>query len=62
MWKDLKKLLVSEEGITVEKLVEVIVIGLGSAAVLFGILAAIRLKAGEIIDKILNFQFGGLKW
>ncbi|MGI9951286.1 hypothetical protein V3F56_02900 [Moorellaceae bacterium AZ2] len=60
MWANFRKLLIFEEGITVEKLVEVIVIGLGSAAVLFGILAALRLKAGEIIQKILSFRFGGL--
>ena len=59
MWNRLKRLLISEEGVTVEKLVEIIVIGLGSAAVLFGILAALRLKAGEIIEKIQSFRFGG---
>ncbi|MGB9858595.1 MAG: hypothetical protein ACPLQP_01520 [Moorellaceae bacterium] len=54
-----RKLLVSEDGVTIEKLVEIIVIGLGSTAILFGILAALRLKAGEIIQKIISFHFGG---
>jgi len=48
----IRKFLASEEGFTVEYLVYVIVIGLGSAAILFGILVAIRHQGGVIIDGI----------
>jgi hypothetical protein len=52
-----KKLLFTENGSTLEYLVRVIVIGLGSATILFGILAALRLQGGVLIDRIGHIGF-----
>lgn len=52
-----KSLLLGEEGDLVEYLVRVTVIGLGSAAIFFGILAALRRQGGVLIDRIESLGF-----
>lgn len=47
----------TEEGSTVEYLMRVLIIGLGSCVIFFGILAAFRQKGGQIIDAIHSFGF-----
>lgn len=54
---NLKKFLTDESGSTVEYLVRVTIIGLGSAVILFGILIACRQKGGQIIDAIHSTDF-----
>lgn len=53
----LKKILLKEDGTTLEYLIRVAIIGLGSATVLFGILIALRLQGGKIIEGISNMGF-----
>lgn len=48
----IKHFLLNEEGMTIEYLIQVIVIGLGSLSILFGILAALRHQGGVIIEHI----------
>lgn len=50
--KKIREWLLSEDGATVEYLVRVLVIGLGSAAILFGILAALRQQGAALIERI----------
>jgi len=50
-------LLTGERGSILEYLVKVIVIGLGSAAILFGILVALRQQGGKIIEGISGISF-----
>lgn len=54
----IKKLIFNEEGDIIEYLIRVIIVGLGSAAIFFGILAALRLQGGRIIETISKFSFG----
>lgn len=54
----IQKFVFKEEGNTWEYLIGTIIIGLGSAAIFFGILAALRLQGGKIIETITNFHFG----
>lgn len=53
----MRQFFLGESGDIVEYLVRVIVIGLGSAAILFGILAALRLQGGTIIERIQSVDF-----
>lgn len=57
MIERLKQFIKGEEGTTLEYLVKVIIIGLGSAAILFGILTALRQRGGEIIERINEVNF-----
>lgn len=52
------KFIFDEDGNIWEYLIETIIIGLGSATIFFGILAALRLQGGRIIDAISKFHFG----
>jgi hypothetical protein len=52
MVKKIKDFLADETGSTVEKIVLILVFGLGSAAIFFGILAALRVQGGTLIENI----------
>lgn len=49
--------LVDEEGSIVESLVKYLIIGLGGATIMFGILEAMRIQGGKIIDGINSINF-----
>ncbi|MGB9793351.1 MAG: hypothetical protein ACPLTR_12385 [Thermacetogeniaceae bacterium] len=53
----LKEFLLSEDGSIMEYLVQIIIIGLGSAAILFGILAALRHQGGVIVERVRSLEF-----
>lgn len=57
MFKKLKSFLLAEDGTIMEYLIQIVIIGLGSAAILFGILAALRYQGGVIIERIRSFSF-----
>lgn len=52
-----KRFLLAEEGSIMEYLIQIIIIGLGSAAILFGILAALRHQGGVIVERIRSVEF-----
>jgi len=52
-----KKLWQDEEGNTVEYLLRVVILALGSGSILFAILAALRLKGGELVAGIRSMGF-----
>lgn len=53
----MKNFFLNEDADLVEYLVRVTIIGLGGAAILFGILAALRQQGGVLIDQIQSFNF-----
>ncbi|MCL4439643.1 MAG: hypothetical protein M1609_03325 [Firmicutes bacterium] len=53
----LKTWLLTEDGSIIEYLVKVIILGLGSAGILFGILEVLRIKGGELSDSISRMGF-----
>lgn len=57
MFKKLKSFLLAEDGTILEYLIQIIIIGLGSAAILFGILAALRQQGGVIVERIRSYGF-----
>ena len=50
--KKVKWLLLSERGDMIEYLIRIVIIGLGGAAILFGVLEVLRLKGAELIERI----------
>ncbi len=52
-----KNFICSEDGEMVEYLARIVIIGLGSTAVLFGVLAALRIKGGELTNAIDTMDF-----
>lgn len=57
MFKKLKSFLLAEDGTVMEYLIQIVIIGLGSAAILFGILAALRYQGGVLIERIRALDF-----
>ncbi len=53
----MKNFLLNEEGTIAEYLIRVTIVSLGSTAILFGILAALRLQGGNVINAINSFSF-----
>lgn len=53
----IRHFLADEQGDTWEYLIRVLVVGLGGATILFGILGALRQQGGKIIDAIDSFNF-----
>lgn len=53
----LKRFLFDEKGSTLEYLLRTLIIGLGSLAILFGILIALRHQGGVIIENIKSLNF-----
>ncbi|MBM7854938.1 hypothetical protein JOC37_001318 [Desulfohalotomaculum tongense] len=53
----IKELLLNEEGVMFQYLAYAVIIGLGGASILFGILAALRYQGGNIIGNIYDVQF-----
>lgn len=47
----------SEDGELIQYLIKTVIVGLGGAAIYFGILAAARQKGGELIGAIRNVEF-----
>jgi hypothetical protein len=46
-----------ERGSTLEYLIRITIMGLGGATILFGILAALRLQGGVLIERIGRMGF-----
>lgn len=57
MLKPIKNFILSEDGSLIEKLAEILILGLGSTAIYFGVLTALRQKGGELIDTINTMDF-----